>query len=66
MRQYRPNVERQKLLYAQLKSGTVTLSHQDFNKVQIWLPGGVRQVSDAMMISDWLKDKSESFQAFAH
>jgi hypothetical protein len=66
MRQYRPNVERQKLLYAQLKSGAATSIHQDFSKVQVWLPGGVRQVSDAMMISDWLKDKPESFQSFAH
>jgi hypothetical protein len=66
MRQYRPNVELQKAIYALRKSGAATSSYQDFNKVQIWLPSGVRQISDAMMISDWLKGKPESFQTCTH
>jgi hypothetical protein len=57
MRQYRPNVELQKLRYARMKSGNPieNLLSELTNKV--WLPGGVRQISDAMMISDWLKEE---------
>jgi hypothetical protein len=74
MKQYRPDVERQKWLYSMMKSRAVMRRRQgkpegnaDFakGKKQIpdnsepWLPGGVRSVADALWISDRIKEDME-------
>jgi len=71
VKQYRPNVERQKMLYSMEKSRKVLRRWQgkpagpDPDKPRIpdnsepWLPGGVRSVADAMWISDRIKEDVE-------
>jgi hypothetical protein len=71
MKQYRPDVERQKWLYSMEKSRKVLRRWQgkpetpDPSKPRIpdnsepWLPGGVRSVADAMWISDRIKEDVE-------
>lgn len=71
MKQYRPNVDRQKWLYSMMKSRAVMRRRQGKpegnsdvakGKKQIpdnsepWLPGGVRSVADALWISDKIKE----------
>ncbi len=71
MKQYRPNVDRQKWLYSMMKSRAVMRRRQGKpegntdvanGKKQIpdnsepWLPGGVRSVADALWISDQIKE----------
>lgn len=71
MKQYRPNVDRQKWLYSMMKSRAVMRRRQGKpeanadvakGKKQIpdnsepWLPGGVRSVADAMWVSDQIKE----------
>ena len=58
MRQYRPNVELQKLRYSRMKSGFLIENFFAEHTNKVWLPGGMRQISDAMMISDWLKEEA--------
>ena len=73
MKQYRPNVERQKMLYSMEKSRKVLRRWQgkpegpDPDKPRIpdnsepWLPGGVRSVADALWISDRIKETAEQW-----
>jgi hypothetical protein len=71
MKQYRPDVERQKWLYSMEKSrkvlrrfkgkpesGTIT-GPQIKDSSEPWLPGGVRSVADALWISDRIKEDVE-------
>ncbi|MFZ4483496.1 MAG: hypothetical protein ACOYOL_05890 [Chthoniobacterales bacterium] len=71
MKQYRPDVERQKWLYSMEKSRLIMRRRQgklpgpDPTKTPIpdnsepWLPGGVRSMADAMWISDRIKEDME-------
>jgi len=64
MKQYRPNVERQKWLYSMEKAREFMRRRRmegkivDPNRIRIpdnsepWLPGGVKSVADALWISD--------------
>jgi hypothetical protein len=73
VKQYRPNVERQKMLYSMEKSRKVLRRWQgkpegpDPDKPRIpdnsepWLPGGVRSVADALWISDRIKETAEQW-----
>jgi hypothetical protein len=73
VKQYRPNVERQKMLYSMEKSRKVLRRWQgkpegpDPDKPRIpdnsepWLPGGVRSMADAMWISDRIKETAEQW-----
>jgi len=69
VRQYRPNVERQKWLYSMMQSRAYirrqqgkppeeearkTKKHIPDNS-EPWLPGGVKSVADALWISDQIK-----------
>ena len=71
MRQYRPNVERQKLLYSRTKSRTLLRRWQGKPPINTaiaegrkqipdnsepWLPGGVTCLADAMWISDRIEE----------
>ncbi len=71
MKQYRPDVERQKWLYSMMKSRSLMRRRQGkpvgnadaaAGRRQIpdnsapWLPGGVRSVADALWISDRIKE----------
>ncbi len=77
MKQYRPNVDRQKWLYSMMKSRAVMRRRQGKpegnsdvaqGKRQIpdnsepWLPGGVRSVADALWISDRIKEDMERWK----
>lgn len=77
MKQYRPDVERQKWLYSMMKSRAVMRRRQGKpegnadvakGKKQIpdnsepWLPGGVRSVADALWISDQIKKDMERWK----
>ncbi len=67
MRQYRPDVEFQKLRYSRMKSRATLRRLQgkpntpDPNRKQIqdnsvpWLPGGVHEVKDALWISNQIQ-----------
>ncbi len=74
MRQYRPNIERQKLLYSRMKSRALLRRLQGKPPVntavaegrrqipdnsQPWLPGGVTCLADAMWVSDRIKEDME-------
>jgi hypothetical protein len=74
MRQYRPNIERQKLLYSRMKSRALLRRSQGKPPVntavaegrrqipdnsQPWLPGGVTCLADAMWVSDRIKEDME-------
>lgn len=69
MKQYRPDVERQKWLYSMEKSRLIMKRRRgkvpDPSKKPIpdnsepWLPGGVRSVADALWISDRIKEDME-------
>lgn len=71
MRQYRPNVERQKLLYSRMKSRALLRRWQGKPPINTaiaegrkqipdnsepWLPGGVTCLADAMWISDRIEE----------
>jgi hypothetical protein len=71
MRQYRPNVERQKLLYSRMKSRALLRRWQGKPSInsaiaegrkqipdnsEPWLPGGVTCLADAMWISDRIEE----------
>jgi hypothetical protein len=74
MKQYRPDVERQKWLYSMMLSRRILRRRQGkpevntaiaAGKKQIpdnsepWLPGGVKSVADAIWISDQIKKDME-------
>jgi hypothetical protein len=76
MKQYRPDVERQKWLYSMMKSRAWMRRRQGKSeansciaagKKQIpdnsepWLPGGVNSVADAMWISDQIKETAKQW-----
>jgi len=66
VKQYRPNVERQKELYSRIKSREILRRRQgrgkspDVKRIpdnsEPWLPGGVRSVADALYISDRIQE----------
>jgi hypothetical protein len=77
MKQYRPNVERQKWLYSMMKSrawmrrkrGLPEANAGEFGRAsrikdnsEPWLPGGVRSVADALWISDRIKETAEQWK----
>ena len=77
MKQYRPNVERQKWLYSMAKSRALLRRWQGkpegnadvaAGKKQIpdnseaWLPGGVKSVADALWISDRIKETAAQWK----
>jgi hypothetical protein len=77
MRQYRPNVERQKQLYSSMKSRALLRRWQGKPPINTaiaegckqipdnsepWLPGGVTCVADAMWISDRIKETMEQWR----
>lgn len=77
MRQYRPNVERQKQLYSLLQSRAWVKRQQGkppgnsriargLKPIQDnsapWLPDGVHSVADALWISDKIKEDMERWQ----
>jgi hypothetical protein len=77
MRQYRPNVERQKMLYSSMKSRALLRRWQGKPPVNTaiaegrkqipdnsepWLPGGVTCLADAMWISDRIKEDMEQWK----
>jgi hypothetical protein len=77
MRQYRPDVERQKLLYSRMKSRALLRRLQGKPPVNTaiaegrkqipdnsepWLPGGVTCLADAMWISDRIKQDMERWK----
>jgi hypothetical protein len=77
MRQYRPNVELQKLRYSRMKSRALLRRWQGKPPVNTaiaegrkqipdnsepWLPGGVTCVADAMWISDRIKQDMEEWK----
>lgn len=77
MKQYRPNVERQKWLYSMMKSRALMRRRQGKpegntavaeGRKQIpdnsepRLPGGVRSVADALWISDRIKEDMERWK----
>ena len=71
MKQYRPNVERQKWLYSMMKSRELMRRRRlkrgeiSPNKKPVpdnsapWLPEGVKSVADALWISDQVKRDME-------
>lgn len=73
MKQYRPNIERQKWLYSMEKSRKVlrrwqgkpesgiTTGPQIKDNSEPWLPGGVRSVADALWISDRIKETAKQW-----
>jgi hypothetical protein len=77
MRQYRPNVERQKMLYSSMKSRALLRRWQGKPPVNTaiaegrkqipdnsepWLPEGVTCLADAMWISDRIKEDMEQWK----
>ncbi|MEI8312158.1 MAG: hypothetical protein WCH98_15510 [Verrucomicrobiota bacterium] len=66
MKQYRPNVERQKELYSRMKAREIfrrmsgrtksSGSRRIPDNSEPWLPGGVHSVADALYISDRIKE----------
>lgn len=77
MKQYRPNVERQKWLYSMEKSRILMRRRQGKPPVNMaiakgekqipdnsepWLPGGVRSVADAIWISDRIQGDMERWK----
>lgn len=77
MRQYRPDVERQKLLYSRMKSRALLRRIQGKPPVNTaiaegrkqipdnsepWLPGGATCLADAMWISDCIKQDMEQWK----
>ena len=66
MKQYRPNVERQKELYSRMKAREIFRRMSGRTKFpgapkipdnsEPWLPGGVHSVADALYISDQIKE----------
>ena len=73
MKQYRPNIERQKWLFSMEKSrkvlrrwqgkpeSRVTAGPQIQDNSEPWLPGGVRSVADALWISDRIKETAKQW-----
>ena len=71
MKQYRPNIERQRRLFSMEKSrkvlrrwqgkpeSGVTAGPQTQDNSEPWLPGGVGSVADALWISDRIKEDVE-------
>lgn len=69
VKQYRPDVERQKWLYSMEKSRAIMRRRQGKPETPVpsripdnsepWLPGGVRSVADALWISDRIKEDVE-------
>jgi hypothetical protein len=77
MRQYRPDVERQKLLYSRIKSRALLRRMQGKPPINTaiaegrkqipdnsepWLPGEVSSVADAIWISDRIKETLEQWR----
>jgi len=77
MKQYRPNVERQKWLYSMEKSRILMRRRQGKPPVNMaiaqgkkqipdnsepWLPGGVRCMADAIWISDRIHETIKEWQ----
>jgi hypothetical protein len=77
MRQYRPDVERQKLLYSRMKSRALLRRLQGKPPINTaiaegrkqipdnsepWLPGGVTCLAEAMWISDRIKQDMERWK----
>ncbi|MEI6073560.1 MAG: hypothetical protein WCS31_17375 [Verrucomicrobiae bacterium] len=70
MKQYRPNVERQKELYSRMKAREVLRRMQGRprgtwkipDNSEPWLPGGVHSVADALYISDRIKEDVERWK----
>jgi len=77
MRQYRPNVDRQKWLYSMMKSRALMRRWQGKPPINTalaegrrqipdnsepWLPGGVTCLADAMWISDQIKETMRQWQ----
>jgi hypothetical protein len=77
MRQYRPDVERQKLLYSRMKSRALLRRMQGKPPINTaiaegrkqipdnsepWLPGEVSSVADAIWISDRIKETLEQWR----
>lgn len=77
MRQYRPDIERQKLLYSRMKSRALLRRLQGKPPVNTaiaegrkqipdnsepWLPGEVSSVADAIWISDRIKETLEQWR----
>ncbi len=66
MKQYRPNVERQKELYSRMKAREIFRRMSGRTKApgarripdnsEPWLPGGVHSVADALYISDRIQE----------
>jgi len=66
VKQYRPNVERQKELYSRMKAREIfrrmkgKTRSPDAPRIpdnsEPWLPGGVHSVADALYISDRIKE----------
>jgi hypothetical protein len=66
VKQYRPNVERQKELYSRMKAREIFRRMSGRTKSpgapripdnsEPWLPGGVHSVADALYISDRIKE----------
>ena len=77
MRQYRPDVERQKRLYSLLKSQALLRRWQGKPPIntaiaegrkqipddsEAWLPGGVKCVADAIWISERIKETMKEWK----
>lgn len=72
MKQYRPNVERQKELYSRMKAREIFRRMKgktrppDAPRIpdnsEPWLPGGVHSVADALYISDRIKEDVERWK----
>jgi hypothetical protein len=77
MRQYRPDVERQKRLYSLLKSQALLRRWQGKHPIntaiaegrkqipdnsEAWLPGGVKCVADAIWISERIKETMQEWK----
>ena len=77
MRQYRPDVERQKRLYSRLKSQALLRRWQGKPPIntaiaegrkqipdnsEVWLPGGVKCVADAIWISERIKETMKEWK----
>ena len=72
MKQYRPNVARQKELYSRMKAREIfrrmkgktksTAAPRIPDNSEPWLPGGVHSISDALYISDRIKETMKEWK----
>lgn len=73
MKQYRPNVERQKELYSRMKARAIFRRMKGKTRTpdapripdnsEPWLPGGVHSIADALYISDRIKEDVERWKS---